>query len=99
MTPSLPDVISRAARGEITLLDVRELSELQTTGKAEGALHVPLSLLPLNELPKDKPVAVYCAAGARAGQAVQHLEAKGHEAWNIGGFGHWASAGGPVVRV
>ncbi len=106
--PSLPEVIARAARGEILLLDVRERAELLASGTAKGALHIPLALLPLRADPKapdfekaftTKPIAVFCAAGARAGQAAQLLSSLGHQAWNIGGFAQWAAAGGPVVRV
>lgn len=104
---SLTDCIALAARGEITLLDVREVGEVQASGLAQAAIHIPLGLLPLKGDPKapdfdprltGKPVAVYCAAGARAGRAVQFLQAQGIEAHNIGGFGDWAAAGGPVQR-
>jgi rhodanese-related sulfurtransferase len=106
--PSLSDIIAMAARGEVTLLDVRESAELQASGTAKGALHVPLALVPMKADPKGldflpalsgKPIAVFCAAGARAGQAAQVLNGLGHTAWNIGGFGQWASAGGPVVKL
>ncbi|NBZ89971.1 rhodanese-like domain-containing protein [Stagnihabitans tardus] len=101
-TPSLAEVIQMAARGEVVLLDVREAAELQASGTAKGALHIPLSIVPIKAaetLAKDKPVAVFCAAGARAGQAAQALGGMGYTAWNIGGFGQWAAAGGPTVRV
>lgn len=107
-TPSLSEIIAMAARGEVTLLDVRERAELLATGSAKGALHIPLSLVPLKADPKapdfvaalaGKPIAVFCAAGARAGQAAQILTGLGHQAWNIGGFGQWAGAGGPVVKL
>ena len=107
-TPLSPAAcIAMAAAGEITLLDVREVGEVQASGLAAGALHIPLGLLPLKGDPKapdfdarlnGKPVAVYCAAGARAGRAVQFLQAQGIEAHNIGGFGDWVAAGGPVQR-
>jgi rhodanese-related sulfurtransferase len=104
---SLTDCITKAATGEITLLDVREVGEVQASGQAQGAIHIPLGLLPLKGDPKapdfdarlnGKPVAVYCAAGARAGRAVQFLQAQGIDAHNIGGFGDWVAAGGPVQR-
>lgn len=99
--------IDLAAKGEITLLDVREVGEVQASGMAQGAVHIPLGLLPLKADPKapdfdsrlsGKPVAVYCAAGARAGRAVQFLQSVGIEAQNIGGFGDWCACGGPVAR-
>lgn len=109
MTTSLSPAtsIAMAAAGEITLLDVREVGEVQASGLAQGAIHIPLGLLPLKGDPKapdfdtrltGKPVAVYCAAGARAGRAVQFLQAQGIDAHNIGGFGDWVAAGGPVQR-
>ena len=45
-----------------------------------------------------KPIAVYCAVGGRAGMAAQALAGMGFEVHNIGGFGDWANAGGPVSR-
>lgn len=98
---SAKDAIAKHARGEITVLDVREASEVQASGKAEGAHHIPLSMVPLmakDKLPVGKPVAVYCAVGGRAGMAAQALAQMGYEAHNIGGFGDWANAGGPVSR-
>lgn len=106
--PSLAQIIQMAAKGEVILLDVREAAELQASGTAKGALHVPLSLVPLKADPKapdhlkaleGKPIAVFCAAGARAGQAAQVLTGLGYTAWNIGGFGQWVQAGGPTVKV
>jgi rhodanese-related sulfurtransferase len=91
--------IAKAAKGEITLLDVREANELLASGKARDALHIPLALIPLqatDKINKLLPVAVYCAAGGRAGMAAQALQNLGYDAHNIGGFGDWASAGGPI---
>ncbi len=101
---ALGDAISRAAAGSLTLLDVREVSELAKTGRAKGALHLPLAALAARcpgDLPKGldpaKPVAVYCASGMRSGQATQILRDAGFgEVHNIGGFSAWQSAGGPV---
>lgn len=109
MTPitSIPQAIEMATKGQIVLLDVRETGELASSGTAKGAVHIPLGLLPLKADPKapdfdkrlaGKPVAVFCAAGARAGRAVSLLQQFGHEAVNIGGFGDWCACGGPVQR-
>lgn len=108
-TPSLStaDCVAKAAKGEVVLLDVREVGEVQASGLAKGAIHIPLGLLPLKADPKapdfdarlqGKPIAVYCAAGARAGRAVQFLQSVGLEAHNIGGFGDWCGCGGGVQR-
>ena len=102
------EAIAKAAAGELTLLDCRELSEVQASGTAAGAVHIPLALVPLKAAPKApdhdarldpaKPVAVFCAMGGRAGRAAQALTAMGYKAHNIGGFGDWCAAGGPVTR-
>jgi rhodanese-related sulfurtransferase len=104
---SLQDVIKAAAKGAITLIDVREMAELRASGQALGALHIPLALLAQKANPKSpdydarlsagKPVAIYCAARGRAGMAAQTLQSLGYQAINIGGFGDWAAAGGPIT--
>lgn len=93
--------IAQAATGEITVLDVREAAEILASGKATGALHIPLAMIPLHaeaQIEKAKPVAVYCAVGGRAGMAAQALAQLGYDAHNIGGLGDWVQAGGPVSR-
>ncbi len=93
--------IAQAATGAITLVDVREGAEIKETGMAKDAVHIPLALISLqaaDKIDKSKPVAVYCAVGGRAGQAVQTLLKLGYDAHSIGGFKDWASAGGPVSR-
>lgn len=104
---SVPEAIELARQGRLTLLDVREAGEVAASGTAKGAVHIPLGLLPLKADPRSpdydrrlagKPVAVFCAAGARAGRAVALLEQFGHEAVNIGGFGDWCGCGGEVQR-
>lgn len=101
------DAIAKSAAGEMTVIDCREASEL-ASGTALGGLHIPLALLPLKADPKGpghdprldpaRPVAVFCASGGRSGMAVQVLQRLGYEAHNIGGFGDWCAAGGPVTR-
>ncbi len=105
---NIKSIISDAAKGAVTVIDVREANEVQSSGKAAGALHIPLALLAMKADPKSpdydariaqgKPVAVYCAVGGRAGMAAQTLARLGYQAMNIGGFGDWAAAGGPVSR-
>lgn len=103
---SLAEAIALAKSGEITLLDVREKAEVQASGKAKGAVHIPLALVPVKADPKApdcaldpaKPLAVYCASGMRSGRAVEALQRLGYEAHNIGGFSAWVAAGGPVSR-
>ena len=106
--PSAEEIAKAVASDQMYLIDVRDLGELRQTGKAKGALHIPLSLVAVKADPKapdaviapGKPVAVYCAAGGRSGMAAQVLTRLGYEpVWNIGGFGDWVRAGGQVEKV
>ena len=102
------EAVSRARAGEITVIDVRDGSELGY-GRAEGALHVPLMLVrtkcdpaspeKLAALDPARPVALYCASGARSQMAGQMLAEMGYETvYNLGGLGDWHAGGGRVVR-
>jgi rhodanese-related sulfurtransferase len=108
LPPSVTDLAAALSRNEIHLVDVREPSELQKTGKAKGAVNLPLGLLALRADPAapdamlrpGKPVAVYCAAGARSAQGAQLLRRLGYDpVWNIGGLGDWVAGGGQVEQV
>ena len=106
---TVQQAIAEAAAGNLIVIDVRELAEVKSTGKAKGALHLPLSVLALKCDPRSpechpalkagKPVALYCASGGRSGMAAQNLTRMGYaQVHNIGGFGDWVAAGGPVER-
>ncbi len=110
-TPALPiaDAIARVASGQMILIDLRDHSEVAQTGKARGALHIPLMRLPMMADPRhpdfdarlagDKPIGLYCASGARSGMAANILQKLGHaEIHNLGGLHHWAAAGGAIER-
>lgn len=103
------DIVARAARGEVTVIDIRDPSEIKASGAAAGALRIPMSVLRMKADPaspecdpalsRDKPVALYCASGARAAMARGVLQQMGYtEVHNLGGLHHWAQAGGAVVR-
>ncbi len=105
---NMKDILRDAASGALTVIDVRDAQELRASGQATGALHIPLAVLAMKADPKspdfdarldaNKPIAIYCAAGARAGMAAQTLSRLGYTAMNIGGFGDWVAAGGAVTR-
>ena len=68
------------------LLDVRDPDEF-ADGHAPGARNLPLNTLrsKLGELSKERPLAVYCAVGARAHNAVRLLRQRGFNAANLSG--------------
>lgn len=110
VSPIAPaEAIARATNGEITLVDVREAAEIAATGKAQGALHIPLAMVSMKCDPRSpecdkalsvgKPVVVYCAAGGRSQMAAQQLVGMGYaQVFNMGGFGGWQAAGGKISR-
>lgn len=102
------DAVAKTAKGEVTLIDVREASEW-AMGHAAGAVHVPLGLVRVKldpnapDRPKglglDSPIVVYCAAGGRSAQAQALLTSMGYtDVANLGGLGDWQSGGGKVTR-
>jgi phage shock protein E len=85
MASSIKERIAAGAR----IVDVRSVAEFKD-GAYPGAINIPLSLIPLkmSELePKDKPIVLYCASGARSGQAARLLKAAGFtDVVNAGGL-------------
>ena len=101
------DAVARAQKGELVVIDVRDINELRASGKAKGALHIPLMLLKTKADPKsdelatglsvDKPVALYCASGARSQAAGKMMLQLGYtQVYNFGGLGDWRAGGGLV---
>jgi rhodanese-related sulfurtransferase len=80
----------RLAESDALLLDVRDPEEW-IAGHVEGAIHVPLSDLRrrVGELPRDRPIAVYCGVGQRAYYATRFLLQQGYRAANLSGG--WAT--------
>ena len=106
-SPAIGDIISQALQGEITLIDVRDISEVKASGKIVGAKHIPLMQLANvadrrfpdydADLALDRPIAVYCASGGRSQMALQVLQKLGFtNVYNIGGFSQVVAQGGPV---
>jgi phage shock protein E len=71
------------------IIDVRTPAEFGD-GSYPGALNIPLALIPLRmqELePRDKPIVLFCASGARSGQAARLLKQAGFtDVVNAGGL-------------
>jgi phage shock protein E len=71
------------------IIDVRTTAEFKD-GAYKGAINIPLAILParVQDLePRDKPVVLYCASGARSGQAARILKQAGFtDVINAGGL-------------
>ncbi|MDX2485731.1 MAG: rhodanese-like domain-containing protein [Pseudodonghicola sp.] len=91
------------------LLDIRDAPELQKSGRAVGAHHIPRGMLEFRadpgtdfhdpELRFDRPIVLHCASGGRAALAGKLLKDMGYsEVYNLGGLGDWKAAGGPMIE-
>ena len=87
------------------LIDIREINELENTGKVEGASHIPRGMLEVyldpnspvfqnGQLDQDKEFVLFCAGGVRSALAVKSLKDMGYEKVSHidGGFGSIASS-------
>ena len=99
----------KVAKGNTLLLDIRDGTEVQASGKAAGAVHVSRGLLEFRADPdspthdknfsREKVVLIYCASGGRASLAGKLLKDMGYgEVYNIGGFKDWCECGGAVEK-
>ncbi len=88
-------------RDDLFLLDVRTLGEYQQA-RLDGARLIPIDQLVkrLAEVPRNRPILVYCAVGSRSAQVVNYLARRGYpEIYNLsGGIYAWAQQGLPVLQ-
>ena len=92
------------------LIDIRELKELELTGRVEGANHIPMGNLETlldpnseifknNQIDKNKEIVLFCAGGIRSEMSVKSLTEKGFK--NIshieGGFGSISESSFKIV--
>jgi rhodanese-related sulfurtransferase len=90
-----------ASAGAPLTVDVREANEFAAV-RLDGVALVPMSTFAtrFEELPRDRPLLVMCAAGSRSAAATAHLLRNGWtDVTNVaGGITEWERAGLPVVR-
>jgi len=90
------DLAASLKHKAVTLIDVRNQTEWDA-GAIAGARHIQLGTLAdrIAEIPRDKPIVVQCAAGARSAIGASVLKAHGID--NVinlvGGYGAWRKAG------
>jgi rhodanese-related sulfurtransferase len=101
------DAKGLVGRPEVLFLDVREPTEVATSGKVPGALNIPRGLVEFRADPasalhdanfdRAKTVITYCAAGGRAALVGKTLKDMGYaNVQNLGGFKGWVDAGGEI---
>lgn len=108
VTLSQEEAEAGAAAGEMQLVDIRDIRELNRDGRIPGALHAPRGMLEFwidpqspyhrPELDSGKRLVFFCASAWRSALAVQALADMGVE--NIaemeGGFSAWKARGAPI---
>ena len=87
------------------LIDIREINELENTGKVDGANHIPRGMLEVyldpnspifqnGQIDQKKEFVLFCAGGVRSALAVKSLKDMGYQKVSHidGGFGSIASS-------
>jgi rhodanese-related sulfurtransferase len=95
--------------GDLILVDIRDVRELEREGMVPGAVHTPRGMLefwvdPASPYHKDifaqedKTYVLYCQSAWRSALAVKSLQDMGMKNLKhiTGGFKAWKEAGGPV---
>jgi rhodanese-related sulfurtransferase len=108
---TLEQLREELARGDVQLVDIRDIRERQKLGWIPGALHVPRGMLEFwldptskyytGKVDPEKRIIIYCAAGGRSALAADVLREMGFP--NVAqfdpGFNGWAAAGQPVEHA
>ncbi|MBE9143762.1 rhodanese-like domain-containing protein [Planktothrix mougeotii] len=98
----IQDLQNLIQQGDLVLIDVREPSEY-AFGHIPTAINIPLRSLTQNidQIPKDRPVVLYCTTGYRTAMGVMALELLGYQ--NVRGFPPsiqgWKAAGQVLETV
>ena len=109
--PSInPDEAKSLQDDGALIIDIRELEEIQISGKVKGSYHIPRGLLEfqtklvnpngLEGFDTENTIILYCASGGRAALAGKALKDLGFEkVFNPGGLKDWLVAELPVEEI
>ncbi len=84
------DAFKMTKKNECNLIDIREINELQNSGRVEGSNHIPRGMLEIfldpnsalfqnGVLDQKKEFVLFCAGGVRSALAAQTLKEMGYE--------------------
>tara|TARA_B100001564_G_C20462277_1_gene588597 strand:+ start:102 stop:485 length:384 start_codon:yes stop_codon:yes gene_type:complete len=92
------------------LIDIREINEIEKTGKVDNSIHIPRGMLEIfldpnsaffqnGKLDKNKEIVLFCAGGVRSALAVKSLKEMGYDKISHidGGFGSIAKSKFKIV--
>jgi hypothetical protein len=99
-TLTIEEAHSKMIEGKSNIIDIRDIRELQNSGRIEGAVHVPRGMLEFwldpesayfkeGKLDLNKEMVLFCAGGLRSALAAKTLKDMGFEKVSHidGGFG------------
>ncbi len=109
-TISADDAYQMFNQNSCNLIDIREINELDNSGRVEGATHIPRGMLEIyldpnsiffqnGQLNQSKEFVLFCAGGVRSALAVKSLKEMGYEKISHveGGFGSINSSNFKIV--
>tara|TARA_A100001011_G_scaffold78132_1_gene80565 strand:+ start:1812 stop:2195 length:384 start_codon:yes stop_codon:yes gene_type:complete len=109
-TISADDAYQMFNQNSCNLIDIREINELDNSGRVEGATHIPRGMLEIyldpnsiffqnGQLNQSKEFVLFCAGGIRSALAVKSLKEMGYEKISHveGGFGSINSSNFKIV--
>lgn len=100
ITCSAESILNRINAGEqLTLIDVREASELRGTGIIPNAIHIPLGQLDskISTFSAQKEIICYCRSGNRSKTAANIFQKQNLNAISMnGGIMLWQRLSGPT---
>ena len=99
-TINVDEALKMVEENNCNLIDIREGGELESTGKVENSVHIPIGKLEIfldpnstlfqqGVLDQNKEMVLFCAGGVRSALAVKALKNMGYEKISHieGGFG------------
>ena len=109
-TISADDAYQMFNQNSCNLIDIREINELDNSGRVEGATHIPRGMLEIyldpnsiffqnGQLNQSKEFVLFCAGGVRSALAVKSLKEMGYDKISHidGGFGSIAKSKFKIV--
>ena len=109
-TINADDAYQKFENNNCNLIDIREINELDNTGRVKGASHIPRGMLEVyldpnspiiqnGQIDKNKELVLFCAGGVRSALAVKSLKEMGYEKISHidGGFAVMSSSGFKII--
>ena len=89
-TINADDAYQKFENNNCNLIDIREITELENTGRVDGASHIPRGMLEVyldpnspifqnGQIDKNKEFVLFCAGGVRSALAVKSLKEMGYD--------------------